>query len=264
VTRVAWLAVAPVKGLALSNREELLLERTGASENRRFYVVDETGRRFGLMRYGPLALVHADYDETDERLTLRFPDGETIDATVELGDAVATDFYGRPVAGHEVVGPWSDALSRYARRPLRLVRADRPGDGVDRGNHGSVSIVSQASLDELARRTNQAEVDARRFRMLIGVDGCAAHAEDDWIGGEVRIGDALLRIRDEVGRCAITTQNPDTGKPDLDTLRTIIGYRPRRDPKQIPFGVYGDVVEAGRVRVGDAVEAVQPRLFAAQ
>jgi uncharacterized protein len=264
VTRVAWLSVAPVKGLALSNRDELLLERGGVSENRRFYLVDEAGQRFGLLRHGPLALVRADYDEPDERLTLRFPDGETVDATIELGSPVTTDFFGRPVAGREVVGPWSDALSRYARRSIRLVRADNAGAGVDRGNHGSISIVSQASLDELARRTNTDEVDARRFRMLIGVDGCPAHAEDDWLGGEVRIGEALVRIRGEVGRCAITTQNPDSGKPDLDTLRTIRAYRPRRDEKQIPFGVYGDVVEPGRVRVGDSVEALQPRLFAAQ
>jgi uncharacterized protein YcbX len=264
VTRVAWLSVAPVKGLALSQRGELLLERSGASENRRFYLVDESGRRFGLLRRGTLALVRAEYDEVDERLALRFPDGESVDATVELGEAVTTDFYGRPVGGRVVVGPWSDALSRYARRQVRLVRADEPGAGVDRGGGGSISIVSQASLDEFARRVGRERVDARRFRMLIGVDGCAALEEDEWIGGEVRVGEATVRIRAEVGRCAITTQDPETGKPDLDTLRAIQAYRPRADAKQIPFGVYGDVVVPGRVRVGDAVEALRPRLFAAQ
>jgi hypothetical protein len=32
------------------------------------------------------------------------------------------------------------------------------------------------------------EVDVRRFRMLVEVDGVAAHAEDEWVGRTVRIG----------------------------------------------------------------------------
>jgi uncharacterized protein YcbX len=41
---VSWLSVAPVKGLALSRREELTLDSFGAVENRRFHVLDERGR----------------------------------------------------------------------------------------------------------------------------------------------------------------------------------------------------------------------------
>ena len=51
----------------------------------------------------------------------------------------------------------------------------------------------------------------------------------------------------------MTTQNPDTGERDLDTLRTIIGYRGLREGKHADFGVLGDVVQPGRVRLGDAV-----------
>jgi uncharacterized protein YcbX len=54
-------------------------------------------------------------------------------------------------------------------------------------------------------------------------------------------------------RCAITTQDPDTGMSDLDTLRTIIGYRGLREGKHADFGVLADVVSPGRIRVGDAV-----------
>ena len=63
-----------------------------------------------------------------------------------------------------------------------------------------------------------------------------------------------VRFLDRVDRCAITTQNPDTGEPDLDTLGTIKEYRGLRDRKRLDFGIYGDVVEPGRIRVGDAVE----------
>jgi uncharacterized protein YcbX len=69
----------------------------------------------------------------------------------------------------------------------------------------------------------------------------------------VRFGEAVLRPLGHVGRCAVTTQNPDTGLPDLDTLRTIRGYR-EDGTEPIPFGVYGAVLESGLVRLGDPVE----------
>jgi uncharacterized protein YcbX len=94
--------------------------------------------------------------------------------------------------------------------------------------------------------------------MLFQVDGLEPHAEDGWIGRRLRIGDAVVKIRGDVARCAITTQSPETGRPDFDTLRTIAGYRlvtrNEKGKPQIPFGVFGEVLEPGRVRVGESVE----------
>jgi hypothetical protein len=39
----------------------------------------------------------------------------------------------------------------------------------------------------------------RRFRMLFEIDGVDAHEEDDWIGTEVRIGEATILINGDVG-----------------------------------------------------------------
>jgi len=46
------------------------------------------------------------------------------------------------------------------------------------------------------------------------VDGVEAHAEDRWVGREARVGEALLRFNGHVGRCLITSRDPDTGKVD--------------------------------------------------
>ena len=51
----------------------------------------------------------------------------------------------------------------------------------------------------------------------------------------------------------MTTHDPDTGERDLDTLRTLIGYRGLRDGKYADFGVLGDVVTPGTIRLGDEV-----------
>ena len=89
--------------------------------------------------------------------------------------------------------------------------------------------------------------------MLIGIDGTPAHEEDEWIGRPVRIGEALVRPLGHVGRCAVTTQNPETATPDLDTLNAIRSYR-EDGTEPIPFGVWGEVAEPGRIRLGDPVQ----------
>jgi uncharacterized protein YcbX len=264
VPAVSRISIAPVKGLALVHPDEVLVGRSGVSANRRFHIVDLDGRRYNQLRNGALVQIKPEYHPDAERLELRFPDGTIAAGEVSLGNEVTTDFYGRPVPGRYVEGPWSQALSNWAGRPLRLVQSP-PGLAVDRGR-GHVSLVSAASLAELGRSAGRDEpVDGRRFRMLFEVDGCAPHAEDGWIKRQVRIGGALVRLRCDVGRCAITTQNPETGRPDFDTLRTIDGYRDRTSneagKEHIPFGVYGEVLEPGRVAVGDSVEVVEPSVL---
>ena len=249
------LSVTPVKGLALHHPPEVLLEPgVGVAENRRFYLVDARGRLLAGVRHGPLVRVRAEYDPVDEHLALRFPDGRLVEGRVDPAEPLTTDFYGRSVAGHVVRGHWADALSAYVGRSVRLVRADRPGAACD---VHVATLVSRASLAEAGRRAGrEAPLDGRRFRMLLEVDGCTPHEEDSWAGRDLRVGEAVLRVPGPVPRCAVTTQDPETGVPDLDTLRVIKGYRGVREGRKIDFGVYADVVRGGRVRLGDVVEPV--------
>jgi uncharacterized protein YcbX len=170
---------------------------------------------------------------------------------------VATYVYGRTAVGHVVEGPWADALAPIAGRPVRVVRCDRPG-GTRSGN--AASLVSRGSLEELSRQAGVDGVDGRRFRMLIELDGTAAHEEDAWIGSRIGLGTAILRVTERDARCAITTQDPDTGERDFDTLREIIRYRgPMPDDSGAPkamFGVLADVEQPGRARVGDEVRVL--------
>jgi uncharacterized protein YcbX len=254
---VSALSIAPVKGLGLEHPDEIVLERHGVAENRRFYLVDRHGQRFAGKECGPLVQVAAEYDAAAERLALRFPDGIVVEGTVRLGERIETDFWGRPVGARLVEGPWAGPLSEFAGRPVRLAKTDEPGAGVDRGSgRGPISLISEASLDELTRAAGaDARVDWRRFRMLVVVAGCGPHEEDEWIASVVRIGEAAVRFLGPVGRCVVTTRDPDTGERDLDTLRVIGGYRGRSlATGGFDFGVYGAVVDPGRVRVGDPVE----------
>lgn len=251
---VARISYAPVKGLALVHPPEIALEPTGVRDNRRFYLIEEDGRLLNGKRAGGLVRVLPETDPDGTMLTFRLPDGTTVSGEVALGPAVETMFYGRPVSGRIVEGAWAAALSELVGTTLRVVRADEPGDGSDRGTQGAVSLVSVASLERLATEAGLESVDGRRFRMLLTIDGATAHEEDGWVGRDVSVGDAVIRGHGLVGRCAVTTHDPDTGIPTLDTLHLLRAYRgdiPTDEP--LPFGIFGEVVRPGRVRVGDAV-----------
>jgi len=66
------------------------------------------------------------------------------------------------------------------------------------------------------------------------------------------VGEAVVRVAEKDTRCVLTTLNPDTGQRDLDTLRMIAAYRPP-ESSEVCFGVYADVVQEGRIRVGDLI-----------
>jgi uncharacterized protein YcbX len=250
VISVARLSVTPVKALALLHPDEILLEREGVAENRRFYLVDAEGRLANGKKAGALVQVRAACNYDGTWLALDFPDGGRLEGGVELGATVTTDFWGREVAGRVCEGPWSAALSEVAGVALTLVRTERPGDGSDVHR---VSLVSTASLQELARRGgDDGLADDRRFRLLVTLDGCSPHEEDTWEGRRLALGDAVVRVGGPIPRCVVTTLSPETGARDLDTLRAIKDYRGLSAERTIDFGVYAEVQEPGRVRVGDA------------
>jgi len=89
--------------------------------------------------------------------------------------------------------------------------------------------------------------------MLIEVAGSYPHQEDDWVGHRLRIGEALVAMHGHVGRCLVTTQSPDTGVVDLPTLDLLSYRRGLATTEPLAFGVYGEVLEPGLVRLGDRV-----------
>jgi len=224
-------------------------------DNRRFYLIDERSRMVNGKQLGQLQAVVPDYDDADRRLSLSFPDGAVVSGTVELGREIATSFFSRPATARLVLGPWSAALSGHAGRAVRIVDPGPGGGGVDRGRAGAVSLFSRASLSALAAVAGVADLDARRFRMLVEVDGARAHEEDGWVGREVRIGSALVAMHGHVGRCLVTSRDPLSGSVDLPTLDLLRSYRDdAATTEPLAFGIYGEVLEGGAVRVGDRVE----------
>jgi uncharacterized protein YcbX len=253
--RVAWIHVAPVKALAIDSRREAYIGPLGVEGDRRFVIVDpETNKMLNAKRIAMLVSIRPELD--DGHLTLHLPDGSKVRGDVALGDPGTITIFSREAGARPVDGPFSDALSKAAGRPLRLVRLENEGQGVDRSAHGgAASLLSEESLRAIASAGGaDRPVDPRRFRMLIGVSGVPAHTEDSWIGEQVHVGEAMLVPAGNVGRCAVTTVDPESGVSDFDTLAAIAKYRGEKvTTEALPFGVWARVAKPGRVRLGDPV-----------
>jgi uncharacterized protein len=179
--------------------------------------------------------IRAQTDAGTGRLTLRHPDQPPI--TVDPDD---------PADAARLVA-WVRPLSSPERaQPAFVVRAAQ--NGMTDSAFASVSILGRASLADLSARMGH-DLAMERFRGNVWLDGLAPWEEFDLVGRDLRIGGASFRVRERITRCKATTVDPATGMPDADTLGALEAGYGHQD-----FGIYAEVVEGGRVAVGDRAE----------
>jgi uncharacterized protein len=109
----------------------------------------------------------------------------------------------------------------------------------------SVSILSLASLRDLSSRIGQ-DLSIHRWRGNLWLEGAEAWAEEAWVGKQLRIGNAVLEVRERITRCKATTADPDTGRVTADTLGALQSNFGHTD-----FGIYAVVIEGGPIQVGN-------------
>lgn len=133
-------------------------------------------------------------------------------------------------------------------RPVGVVSLQ--GRGWTDTEFPSVTLMNRASNLAVAERLGQ-PLEEERWRGNFWVDGADAWAEEGWIGRDLRLGGAVVRVREPVVRCLHTAANPVTGARDADTLGALQNGWGHRN-----FGVYGEVIEGGEVRLGDMLEVL--------
>jgi hypothetical protein len=253
---VAALSTTPVKSLRIQRRDRVALQRDGAAGDRAFFLVDERGTMANAKRHPKLNQVVGELD-ADGVLTLAFPDGSRVSGEPRRGESVDARFYRLTRPAVAIEGDFSAALSAHVGSPLRLVAFEGGRAAVDRGAQGAATLLCRSSADALAAAAGRESIDTRRFRMTIELEGCEPFEEDTWIGRTLRIGGARVRPFGNVGRCTVTTLDPDTGEvdlPTLDLLRELRGDEETSEP--LAIGVHCAVVEAGEVVLGDPVEVL--------
>lgn len=131
-----------------------------------------------------------------------------------------------------------------------------PGSFVDLS---PVHLMSTASLRQLSPSAEP--YDVRRFRPNVlveaGEDG-QEFPESSWVGGELVVGSARLRVSIPTIRCVVPTRP----QPGIELDKTITRQLAQRTDRFL--GVYADVSAPGVISVGDHIDTViakQPNAF---
>ncbi len=229
---------APVKGMRHLDLDHVELDEQGAVGDRAYCLVDVERRRVLRTVQHPslMGIVAQAYDD---ELALTLPTGEQADGPASAsGKTITCDYWGRPVELALTDGPHAELISRHLGQDVSLARA--PRTAVVFGD--PITVVTTASLREM-------DVEAARFRATLVLDTDEPWLEDTWLGREIDLGGATVRIGGPVPRCAVIDHHPETGEKDARILRALVRQRPTNRAGEPMFGVYATVTRPGRVRV---------------
>ena len=257
--------VYPLKSGAALSPAQVEVERRGLAQDRRWMIVDDSGR-FLTGRQVPALVTLRALPQADG-LRLQRADGAALFVPVPLSAAsrrrvVVWNDAVEALDGGDAAARW---LSDWLGRELRLVHMDaaatravdparsRAGDEVSFADGFPLLLISQAALDGLNARL-AAPVPMLRFRPNLVVAGSEPHAEDGW--RRLRIGAIELEAVKPCVRCVFTTVDPERGAldPTGEPLKTLKRYR--RGEKGITFGMNLIARGSGSLRLGDAVEVL--------
>lgn len=150
--------------------------------------------------------------------------------------------------------PLVDGVPWSAPEALERVRAvTEPGAelvrfaGADVGQRFDVLPLTVLT-ESVARAVGY---DHRRFRPNVLIAEAPDEAELEWAGYGLRIGEALIGVRNRRSRCVMTTFDPDTLEQDPTVLLRVV----RSFDGRVALDCW--VAEPGTVRVGDPVEVVE-------
>lgn len=279
--RVERIGFTPLKGGRHTSHDLVDLATRGPVGDRVFCLVDPSRGRVLRTVENPTLLAACARWEAGV-LSVNLP-GRTVEGVPSRsGEMLSVDYWGRPAAVERCTGPWAQAYSEYLGRDVVLCRSVTQAEVV---YGASVTLVTTSSIRMVAQHLGR-EVASARFRatFLIDIDDAPPHHEDSWVGRELHVGEATVRVRGVVPRCAVVDLDPETGENDAPVLRELARCRrdqnrhdrerhdrerhdqdrhdqDRRDENRLDqndsgtgFGVDAVVVAAGRVRAGDSVE----------
>lgn len=187
-----------------------------------------------LMRDERLATLDARFDEESRRLAL-YRGGRQVaggDLTTRLGRQIVEQFM-------------AAFMAASLRGPPRILSA--PGHSFTDTPAKWLHVINLASVRDLERITGR-PINPLRFRPNLIVDGPEPWTELGWLGREIGIGPARLKVNARTARCAATNVDPETGIRDMDIPATL-----QREWKHTDFGVYAEVLTGGDIATGDPV-----------
>ncbi len=180
------------------------------------------------------------------RMSARYDEGAgTLAITTLDGRTLTID----PNAPSDLEALAEELVDHGVRGPLRLKKADdlSLGHGFTDVSGRWVSLQNQASIDWLGGKVG-ADLDPRRLRANVLVEGWEAFEEEELVGKTIALGSAEIFIEVPINRCRAIDVNPDTANQDQELVRALQGHRGKPS-----LGLYATIKKAGRIAPGDQV-----------
>jgi len=249
--RIEFLYRYPVKGLTAEALEVAEVEAGGCIPWDRAFALAQGDSGFDpdapvwrqkanflcQMKNARAAALFSFFDPRSGMLAIRAPDGSSV-----VENALEE-------AGRERIGSFLTAyMGDEARGTPRFHHV--PGHSFCDQRGKVVSLINLASLRDFEAKVG-ARRHRRRFRANVWFSGASAWSEREWIGRQIQVGGAALRVVKPITRCAATEVNPETAERDADPVAEL-----RRLYDHIELGVHAQVIEGGRFAVGDAIEVL--------
>ncbi len=272
--RLSGLFLYPVKSLGGFSVTSAKLDSHGLVGDRRFLVIDESGRFLTQRTLPRMALIATALDATHLTLSppqstsLRVPlasDSAAQNRTVSVWKSenlLAEDCGEAPAA---LLSAFLGARCRLVRlgqtfhRPIPKANA-HPGETVTFADAYPMLVIGESSLADLNNRLIERGAEALpmdRFRPNLIISDAPAYAEDTWL--RFRLGDIIFRAGGPCARCTVTTIDQASGQLDgPEPLETLATYR--RDPVQFTSLNFGQNLihetKSGVLRVGDTLSVL--------
>lgn len=249
------------RGLTVSSIEVL---QRGLSGDRRWMVIDASGRFVTARKLPAMVLIDATIDATTGTLHLHAP-GQTALRVAEPDPQqpkIEVEVWQSHCPARVAAADGNQWISQLLGGDYRLVHmADdclrtvskawsRAGDIVSFADGFPLLLIGTASLDELNRRLPQ-PVTMAHFRPNLVVQTTTPFIEDAW--RRVRIGEIEFDVSKPCTRCVLTTVDPATGirAEDGEPLATLKGFR--RFEIGVTFGQNLIPRGLGQLQAGDAL-----------
>jgi hypothetical protein len=263
---ITGIHIYPVKGTRAVSLERAEVRRRGLAGDRRWLVVDQSGKFLTQRSHPKLALVSASV-HTDGSIELDAPGMPHLrvaipDAGERQSVTVWDDTFEAAVGPPEAARWFSHCLGlicglaymdQATRRPVAPTYG-QPGDVVSFADAVPLLLATDASLSDLNRRLTR-PVPMLRFRPNVTVDGHEPWEEDRW--KIVRMGNVEFEVTHRCARCVVTTIDQDTGEKsgEGEPLKTLATFR--RDADGVYFGQNLVPRGAGTIAIGDEVEVLR-------